>query len=153
MSQPTPLQLQTLIASKKFEEGTTITGSTGTAVATGSVLFSDTSSALSHNANLFYDATNEYLGVGTRAPDAPVHIDQATTDAAVPCMHLDQADISEEFIEFTGQPDKDIMIQSLVGGGDATTFTVAGWARMNVVSVKPAHMSTGAYYVQLGTLT
>jgi len=38
---------------------------------------------------------------GTVAPLAQAHIDQSIDDAAIPVLLLDQADLSEEFIEFT----------------------------------------------------
>lgn len=41
-----------------------------------------------------------YLGIGNAAPAAKCHVDQHSTTAAVPVLYLDQADISEEMIEF-----------------------------------------------------
>ena len=39
-------------------------------------------------------------GIGTSGAAAQLHVDQASTTAAVPVLYLDQADISEEMIEF-----------------------------------------------------
>ena len=40
------------------------------------------------------------VGIGTTTPTAKLHVDQASTTAAIPVLTLDQADISEEMIEF-----------------------------------------------------
>ena len=40
------------------------------------------------------------MGIGIAAPLAKLHINQAVTDDAIPVLYLDQADISEEMIEF-----------------------------------------------------
>lgn len=63
---------------------------------------------------------------------------QATTDSA---------------FSISGTPNGNIMTQTLVAAASASTFTVAGYARMTIVSANEAIMSSGAYYVQLGTLT
>ena len=42
------------------------------------------------------------VGIGMLAPVAKLHIDQETDDAAIPTLILDQADISEGFINFIG---------------------------------------------------
>ena len=57
-------------------------GGTGTATAftAGSVVFAGASGVYSQdNANLFWDNTNNYLGVGTATPSAPFHV-KLTTD-------------------------------------------------------------------------
>ena len=59
--------------------------------------------------NLIYgtglDATNTTIasgniGVGIKVPLGKLHVDQTSTTAALPVLYLDQADISEEMIEF-----------------------------------------------------
>ena len=40
------------------------------------------------------------VGVGLTVPTAKLHVDQASTTAAIPVLILDQADVSEEMIEF-----------------------------------------------------
>jgi len=42
------------------------------------------------------------VGIGTTSPVAKVHIDQAVSDAAIPVLTLDQADVSDGFINFIG---------------------------------------------------
>jgi len=154
MSQPTPNQLQDLINSKVFQIGTALTGAQGTTVASGSVLYTDANGALkAEGDNLYYDDVNDRVGVRTRSPQGVVHIDQDSVTGAVPVLYLDQDDKSEEFIRFEGDPNGDIMTQTLVGGGDATTFTSKGWLRVNVVSSAEGRMSSGAYYIAVGLLT
>ena len=46
--------------------------------------------------------SNGNVGIGITAPLAKLHIDQATSDAAIPVLSLDQADISDGFINFIG---------------------------------------------------
>lgn len=49
-------------------------------------------------------ANNGRVGIGTgfTAPTAQTHIDQNSTTAAIPVLNLDQADLSEVFINFIG---------------------------------------------------
>ena len=51
---------------------------------------------------LYVDSTNSRVGVGIAAPLAKTHIDQSVSDAAIPVLTLDQADISEGFVNFIG---------------------------------------------------
>jgi len=41
-----------------------------------------------------------YVGIGESSPLGKLHVDQASTTGAVPALLLDQADLSEEFINF-----------------------------------------------------
>jgi hypothetical protein len=52
------------------------------------------------NSNQLYLNTDGNVGIGTTSPSAKLHVDQASTTAAIPVLYLDQADISEEMIEF-----------------------------------------------------
>lgn len=51
------------------------------------------------NENQDLAVTNK-ISAGPTAPAAQAHIDQSSTTAAIPVLYLDQADISEEMIEF-----------------------------------------------------
>ena len=42
------------------------------------------------------------VGIGTISPSAKLHVDQSSTTVAIPVLVLDQADDSEEMIEFIG---------------------------------------------------
>lgn len=73
--------------------------------------------------------TTTGVGIGATTVGGKAHIDQASTTAAIPVLILDQADLSEEFIEFT----------STVGAGNpidtAAIGTYYGKIRVNVTGV------------------
>lgn len=48
---------------------------------------------------LYYDKTNQRLGLGLAAPTGKLHIDQSDATGAEPVLVLDQADVSEELVE------------------------------------------------------
>ncbi len=72
---------------------------------------------------------NDKVGIGLAAPAAKLHVDQLSTSAAIPVLYLDQADLSEEFIEFA----------STVGAGNpidtAAIGTYYGKLRVRVAGV------------------
>ena len=51
--------------------------------AVGQVLFQGTGNVLQESANLFWDATNNRLGIGTSSPTVPLSIYNATNAAAL----------------------------------------------------------------------
>lgn len=61
--------------------------------------------------------------------------------------------VTDGVLDLSSTPNGNIMTQTLVAAASATTFTSAGFFRLTVVSANDAIMSSGAYYVQLGTLT
>ncbi len=63
---------------------------------------SDDLGILYGSAHPFVVQNNGNVGINKRAPVARLHIDQATSDAAIPVLILDQADVSEGFINFIG---------------------------------------------------
>jgi hypothetical protein len=60
------------------------------------------------------------VGINITAPIAKLHVDQASTSAAIPVLYLDQADISEEMIEFNTTIGVGNAIEA-VGGKTLTT--------------------------------
>jgi hypothetical protein len=69
------------------------------------------------------------VGINAASASGQLHVDQASTTAAIPTLILDQADLSEEFIEFT----------STVGAGNpidtAALGSYYGRIRVNVTGV------------------
>lgn len=52
--------------------------------------------------SFFIDSTNKEIGIGTVSPTANLHIIQGNISAAIPCVKLDQRDVSEPFMDFIG---------------------------------------------------
>jgi len=75
------------------------------------------------------------VGIGLVAPAAKLHVDQESTTAAIPVLVLDQADVSEEFIEFV----------SAIGAGNpintAAIGTYYGKIRVRVSGVGYKYMA------------
>ena len=92
------------------------------------------------------------IGVGTSTPTSTFHVDQASTTAAVAVVTLDQADVSEEFVEFIGTAASGVLTQSFVNDADVTTSTVAGWVKI-LVTDDGDQITDGNYYIPFYTLT
>ena len=86
----------------------------------------------------------------------PIYVDSSSNMAsgsfpfAIP---FEAQTTTDSAVSVSGTPNGNIMTQTLVASASATTFTAAGYARMTIVSANEAIMSSGAYYVQLGTLS
>ncbi|GAG04674.1 unnamed protein product, partial [marine sediment metagenome] len=80
------------------------------------------SNELNIGALLYGDLANNMGGVNVTPPSlaAAWHVDQATSDAAIPVLLLDQADVSEEMIEFVSTIGVGNAIEA-VGGKVLTT--------------------------------
>lgn len=50
--------------------------------------------------NLFHVQDGGNIGINIASPAAKLHVDQSSTTAAIPVLALDQADVSEEMMEF-----------------------------------------------------
>jgi hypothetical protein len=68
------------------------------------------------------------VGVGTTNPAAQLHVDQASTTAAQPVLYLDQADISEEMIEFNTT----IGVGNAIEAVGAKTLTVTHFIKVTL---------------------
>jgi hypothetical protein len=88
------------------------------------------------------------LGVEVTAPAAQLHVDQAVTDAAVPVLTLDQADVSEPFVKLIGESTTDNS-QSLIDAADLEDpGAVVGWFKVYVEDVQGTNpIADGAYWV------
>lgn len=123
---------------------------TGTA---GSVLFFDSNVKIAQdNSNFFWDDSNDRLGIGITSPTGKVHINQSSTTAAIPTLHLEQDDVSEEVFRFTGGATADVLTQTLVAGASVTTATKAAFIRVNIQDEGNV-ITDGNYYIEAFTLT
>jgi hypothetical protein len=82
-----------------FDEVTRIQFETVTVQNSGVISFhtSNAGGAIAQRVTIREDGD---VGIGTAGPTAKLHIDQASTTVAIPVLTLDQADLSEEFINF-----------------------------------------------------
>lgn len=85
---------------------------------------------------------NGDVGIGTDAPAGKLHIDQSSTTAAKPVLVLDQADLSEEMIEFTATVGAGNPIQAV----GVLSFTGTHYLRVSITGV-------GYKYLRLGDLS
>jgi len=93
-------------------------------------------------------ASNDRVGIDAPTPLAKLHIDQSTTDAAIPVLLLDQADVSESFAWFAGEAITATLTNNLIAAGDVTTATIAGYLEIYVQDVGTGELVTdGSYYV------
>ena len=75
---------------------------TGTAFTTGSVVFAGASGVYTQdNTNLFFDDTNNRLGIGTASPNSPLHVNGATAFAYVAKTANYTLTAADRFIECT----------------------------------------------------
>lgn len=89
------------------------------------------------------DAGLDRVGVGVALAGhlAKFHVDQFTTDAAIPVLYLDQADLSEEFIEFASTIGVGNPIEAIA----AKSLTITHFIRVTVTGV-------GLLYFGVGTI-
>jgi hypothetical protein len=68
------------------------------------------------------------VGIGTAVPGARLHVDQSSTIGAIPVLYLDQADISEEMIEF----DTTIGVGNAIEAVGAKTLTTTHFIKVTL---------------------
>jgi len=100
----------------------------------------------------FTDASVDRVGIGASSLSGKLHVDQASTTAAIPVLTVDQADVSEEFIRFIGSSANGVLTQSIVEAVDVTTATIAGYLKIYVQD-DGNQLTDQAYYVPIYTLT
>jgi len=87
-------------------------------------------------------ALNEYGGnvlIGTTTGSGKLTVDQSASAGAIPVLVLDQADLSEEFIEFAGTVGTGNSIEAKA----AKTLTTTHFLRMNITGVGYVYMPVG----------
>ncbi len=95
------------------------------------------------------------VGIAQSSPTGLLHVNHAVSDGAIPTLHLEQDDVSEEFIRFTGQAADTggtELTQSLVDAAEVGGSTVEGYIRINVVDENNV-ISDGAYYIPFYSLS
>lgn len=104
--------------------------------------FTDTDFELRANntARLFIESTGE-IGIGISSPLARLHVDQPSTTAAIPTLYLDQADVSEEMIEFNTT----IGVGNAIEAVGAKTLTVTHFIKITL----PGALTR---YIEVGTI-
>jgi len=117
----------------------------------GSIIFSDGSGLAEDNANLFWDDTNDELGVGTNTPAGKVHIKQPSASGAIPVLVLEQADVDEAFMLVIGTSADGQLDRSLVEEGDQASATLAGWEMVEVTD-NGGQIGSGKYHSPFYTL-
>jgi len=136
---PTPEQLQELINS---EQDNLAVGASVTDGNAGGVLHADSDGEVANPSDVTVDTTTDKLKV-----------DQSSATGAIPVLHLDQADISEELIRFTGTGVTDILSGvTLVDGATVTTATKAAFIRVNIQD-DGNEVTDGDYYLEVFTLS
>jgi len=111
-------------------KGNSATGDGEIGVASGYDLLLQTGSGESGN-----------VGIGTTGPDSKLHIDQASTTAAIPVMTLDQADLSEQFMKFMTT----IGVGNPIEAVGAKTLTTTHFIKIEIDGV-------GDRYIPVGTI-
>lgn len=118
----------------------------------GSILFLDANKKLAQdNSNFFWDDTNNRLGIGITAPTGKLHVNQSSSTGAIPALHLEQDDVSEEAIRLTGSAGAGILTQTIVAAGEVTTVTSTAFIRINIQD-EGNQVTDGNYYIQVNTL-
>ena len=103
----------------------------------GGILHADSDTRVANPADITVDTTTDKFKV-----------DQSSATGAIPVLHLDQADVSEEVIRVTGTAASGVYGgQTLVNGADVTTITKAAFIRINIQD-DGNQITDGDYYLE-----
>lgn len=122
---------------------------TGNSTLTGTLALSD--DLVVNTSTLVADVSATSVGVGIAVPTGKLHVNQSGAASAIPSLHLEQDDVSEEFIRFTGTSANGVLTQSLVENADVAVPTLTGWVKVNVQD-EGNQLADGAYFMPLYTL-
>lgn len=86
------------------------------------------------------------VGIGITTPTSLLHINQSNASGALPVIHLEQDDVSEEFLRMTGAAAVATLTQSFVADADVTTPTLKGYFKINVQD-EGDQITDGSYFV------
>lgn len=90
---------------------------------------------------LVIDTSTPGVGMGIAVPTATLHVDQAAAAGAMPVLLLDQADVSEEMVEFAST----IGVGNAIEAVGAKTLTVTHFIKVTL----PGPLTR---YIQVGTI-
>lgn len=113
--------------------------------------FTDDRIRLATGGTVQVDLANDKMGVNESSPTGKVHINQDSTTAAIPVLHLEQDDESEEFIRYTGKAGAGGMGRSIVSETDVAVATRLVWVKAYVVD-EGNQVTDREYYVPLYVL-
>ncbi len=120
---------------------------------TGALLFYDTNgNASSDSTNFYWDDTNNRLGVGISSPTGKLHVNQNSTTGAIPTLHLEQDDISEEVLRVTGSAAAGVLTQTIVASATVSAIATTCFIRVNIQDEGDV-VTDGNYYVPVYTIT
>ncbi len=91
-----------------------------------------------NTSRLFIESTGE-VGIGTVVPLARLHVDQPSATAAIPTLYLDQADVSEEMIEFATTIGTGNAIEAV----GAKTLTVTHFIKVTLPGALTRYLEVG----------
>lgn len=91
--------------------------------------------------NTLFLASTSRIGINTAAPAAQLHVDQSSTTAAIPVLILDQADVSEEMIEFVST----IGVGNAIEAANGKTLTATHYIKVTL----PGPLTR---YIPVGTI-
>lgn len=122
---------------------------TGNSTLTGTLTLTD--DLIIDTTDLVVDVSASTVGVGIAVPTGKLHVNQSAAAGAIPSLHLEQDDISEEIIRFTGTAAVANLTQSLVVEASVTTATRAAWIKVNIQD-EGNQITDGAYFIPAYTL-
>jgi hypothetical protein len=110
-------------------------GGTVTSATAGSVLFAGAASVLAQdNANLFWDDTNNRLGIGTATPSYPIHV--AASAAAPRYISIENSSASGDAGLYAANTNDTTYIQQTVYGSTTSAGNVLGISRAGVAEIQ-----------------
>lgn len=85
------------------------------------------------NGSLFVEGATGRVGLNIISSlTGLLHVNQDAAAGAIPAVHLEQDDVSEEFVRFTGTAAAATLTNSLVAEADVTTATRIGFVKINI---------------------
>ena len=121
-----------------------VSGTINPGFTTGSVIFQGTSGLTEDNTNLFWDNTNNYLGIGTTSPTSKLHILGSADDQQL----IVKANATQTANTFELQNSSDVVLASFTGFDSTTAFQINKADTTNVFNVDTTNGRVG-----IGTTT